>query len=266
MAKGVVIKIGNIFCTKIEDRYKVYLQYVCNDLSQLNSFVIRVFKTRYPIDSDVDLEEVVRGDVHFYSHVMLRQGVVDDILVKVGTSKNLGLDGLEKIWFANTHDSIYIQRSRTNIDVDPDKNWTIWKVNKDRKHIKVIPGELWEYFETGFVFPYRCIIERIRLGYMIGNDLIYKYQKRIPLPDVDSYTMIEEDGIKIWRHYLGEYVVQEVVEKDGNFIRLSEKEPEAEGWYLDKREFWQTNWKYYEFTTKEEFDKVWIASQEKSIK
>ena len=71
MAKGVVIKIGNIFCTKIEDRYKVYLQYVCNDLSQLNSFVIRVFKTRYPIDSDVDLEEVVRGDVHFYSHVML---------------------------------------------------------------------------------------------------------------------------------------------------------------------------------------------------
>ena len=79
MAKRVVIKIGNIFCTKIDDRYKVYFQYICDDLSQLNSFVIRVFKTRYPIDYKIDLEEVVKGEVHFYSHVMLRQGVVDDV-------------------------------------------------------------------------------------------------------------------------------------------------------------------------------------------
>ena len=260
MAKRVVIKIGNIFCTKIDDRYKVYFQYICDDLSQLNSFVIRVFKTRYPIDYKIDLEEVVKGEVHFYSHVMLRQGVVDDVWVKVGKSNNLGLDGLKKIWFATTHNSIYIQRTREIVDVDPDKNWTIWKVNEDRKHIKIIPDNMYMYLETGFVFPYSCIEERIRLGYMTGNDLIYKYQKRIPLPGVDSYTMIEEDGIKIWRHYLGEYVVQEVVEKDGVFVRLSKEKPAAYGMELDKREFWQTNWKYYNFITKEDFDKVWATS------
>ncbi|MBD5279810.1 MAG: hypothetical protein HDS35_04635 [Bacteroides sp.] len=257
MAKRIVTKIGNIFCTKIDDKWKVYFQYICNDLTDLNSSVIRVFRTRYPIDEKVNLEEVVKDEVWFYAHTMLRAGIADGVWEKVGKSSNLGLDGLDKVWFTITHDSGYDQKTRRIFDVDPDKNWIIWKVNEEMIKVGRLSKEIIPYIEDGTVFHYSSVDERIHLGYIICSDLIYKYQKRIPLPDVDSYTMIEEDGIKIWCHYLGEYVVQEVVEKDGNFIRLSEKEPEAEGWHLDKREFWQTNWKYYEFTTKEEFDKVW---------
>ena len=260
MVKRIVTKIGNIFCTKIDDKWKVYFQYICNDLTDLNSSVIRVFKTRYPIEEKVNLEEVVKGEVQFYAHVILRSGIADGVWEKVGKSSNLGLEGLNKVWFAITHKSDYDINSRRIFDVDPDKNWCIWKVNNKMIKVGKIPQDIMANLERGSVFQYNLINERIRLGYIICSNLIYKYQKRIPLPDVDSYTMIDENGVKIWRHYIGEDVVQEVVEKDGVFVRLSKEEPAAYGMELDKREFWQTNWKYYNFITKEDFDKVWVIS------
>ena len=260
MVKRIVTKIGNIFCTKIDDRWKVYFQYICNDLTDLNSSVIRIFKTRYPIEEKVNLEEVVKGEVQFYAHVILRSGIADGVWEKVGKSSNLGLEGLNKVWFAITHTTRYDQKTRTLFDVDPDKNWLIRKVNEDMVRVGILSKEIIPYIEDGTVFQYSSIDQRIRLGYERCSDLIFKHIKRIPLPDVDSYTMIDENGVKIWRHYIGEDVVQEVVEKDGVFVRLSKEEPEADGWHLDKREFWQTNWKYYNFITKEDFDKVWVIS------
>ena len=260
MVKRIVTKIGNIFCTKIDDRWKVYFQYICNDLTELNSSVIRIFITRYSIEEKVNLEDVVKGEIWFYAHTMLRDGIADGVWEKVGKSSNLGLEGLNKVWFAITHTTRYDQKTRTLFDVDPDKNWLIWKVNEEMVRVGILSKEIVPYIEDGTVFHYSSVDQRIRLGYKKANGYIYKYLKRIPLPDVDSYTMIDENGVKIWRHYIGEYVVQEVVEKDGVFVRLSKEEPAAYGMELDKREFWQTNWKYYNFITKEDFDKVWATS------
>ncbi len=257
MAKRIITRIGDIFCTKIDDKWKVYFQYICNDLTQLNSSVIRVFKKRYPIHEEVNLEEVVRDEVDFYMHTILRAGIADGVWEKVGKSNTLGLSGLENVWFICTFDTKYNERTHEIIDIDPDKNWDMWKVNQKRKFVGKLPKKVYPYVELCGIYPYQAINQRIRLGYMTGNDLIYKYKKRIPLPDVDSYTMVEEDGIKIWRHYLGEYVVQEVIEHNGKFIRLSKEHPSYDDWHLDTREFWQTNWKYYEFITKEDFEKVW---------
>ena len=56
MAKRVITKIGDVFMAIIDDTYKVYFQYITNDLEQLNSDVIRVFKKRYSKDEQPSLQ------------------------------------------------------------------------------------------------------------------------------------------------------------------------------------------------------------------
>lgn len=65
MAKRIVTRIGNVFCVDIDNEFKSYFQYVISDLSYLNSSVIRVFKTRYPIDSKPKIDQIVRDEVAF---------------------------------------------------------------------------------------------------------------------------------------------------------------------------------------------------------
>lgn len=53
----------------------MYFQYIGNDLSQLNSSMIRVFKTKYNLQDTPSLEEVVKDEVMFYAHTVLRAGI-----------------------------------------------------------------------------------------------------------------------------------------------------------------------------------------------
>lgn len=55
----VVTKIGDVFEVKLDENTKKYFQYVANDLTQLNSDVIRAFKKKYPVDESPDLKDVV---------------------------------------------------------------------------------------------------------------------------------------------------------------------------------------------------------------
>ena len=48
-------RIGDVFSVKMDNNKKKYLQYVISDLTQLNSDVIRVFKTEYPDDKNPNL-------------------------------------------------------------------------------------------------------------------------------------------------------------------------------------------------------------------
>ena len=43
MKKRVITKIGDVFCVAIDGKYKKYLQYIVNDLTQLNN----VSSTKY---------------------------------------------------------------------------------------------------------------------------------------------------------------------------------------------------------------------------
>ena len=70
--KRIVTKIGDVFCAEIDGEFKAYFQYVANDLTQLNSSVIRVFKKRYPMDYVPVIEEIVKDEVLFYAHTVLR--------------------------------------------------------------------------------------------------------------------------------------------------------------------------------------------------
>ena len=76
MAKRIVTKIGDVFCVEVDNEYKCFFQYVANDMTVLNSSVIRVFKEHYPIDYKPNLDEIVRGNVHFYAHTILRKSYI----------------------------------------------------------------------------------------------------------------------------------------------------------------------------------------------
>ena len=58
----------------------------------LNSSVIRVFKTHYPMDHKPVCDEIVKDEVEFYAHTVLRAGIVNNAWYKVGKSKDLGGD------------------------------------------------------------------------------------------------------------------------------------------------------------------------------
>lgn len=76
MTKRIVTKIGDVFCAEIDNRIKRYFQYIVNDMEQLNSSVIRVFKTHYPMEHKPVCDEVVKDEVEFYAHTVLRAGIL----------------------------------------------------------------------------------------------------------------------------------------------------------------------------------------------
>ena len=88
--KRIVTKIGDIFCVDIGDNRKRYFQYIANDICQLNSSTIRVFKTNYPLDGETNMDEIVADEVDFYTHTVLKIGIQDGLWLKVGNCKNVG--------------------------------------------------------------------------------------------------------------------------------------------------------------------------------
>lgn len=156
MAKRVVTKIGDVFCAEIENEYKCYFQYIEKDLECLNSSVIRVFKTRYPMESNPDMDDIVKDDVLFYAHTVLRAGIDFNTWYKVGKSKELGLDGLsEVLWgIAHYHKAYFKDRVPIVEEVNPLENWEIWYTNGTAVNIGVLPEKYYEKVENGGVLYY----------------------------------------------------------------------------------------------------------------
>lgn len=70
MAKRIVIRLGDIFGLECDDCYR-YFQYVADDMTMLNSRVIRVFKEKYPQDEVPELAKVAQGEIDFYAHTSI---------------------------------------------------------------------------------------------------------------------------------------------------------------------------------------------------
>ena len=249
MAKRIVTKIGNVFCTEIDGRYKYYFQYICNDISMLNSSVIRVFKTRYPLDYKPILMDIIKDEVLFYAHTILRAGIQFNIWQKVGNAMLTNADNINKVIFGFTKEHLYF--GRETITVDPLHNWTIWHVNENLTEIGMLPKEYYNSIEYGVVIPFHQIIYRIKFGYYSQTNEIWDVIKRIPHPDVDSYTRKEMDDSLLYQHFLGENVIQEIIVSGNGLANFSEGNP------LDRPKFWETNWKHKEFITEEEFNEAW---------
>lgn len=146
--------IGDVFSVKVDERHQKFFQYVINDMTMLNSSVIRVFKETYPLETPAILPNVVKGEVEFYAHTILRAGLDNGCWTLEGNCPDIGkaADIKFRIWHPD--------------DELPDVNmwrWSVWKVNQNMKRI----GRLTEKYRTidiGSVLNPWTIAARIRTG------------------------------------------------------------------------------------------------------
>jgi len=145
--------IGDVFMVKINDTSKKYFQYIINDLTQLNSDVIRVFKKVYPYDTNPVISEIVNDEIDFYAHCVTKWGVKFGYWEKVGNIHEVGqCDAL----FRSVGDS-------GNQTVKISENWWVWKINEKQRWVGKLEGEN-RKSEIGSVIPPDSVFHRIKTG------------------------------------------------------------------------------------------------------
>ncbi len=145
-------KIGDVFSVGIDNNSKKYFQYVANDLTQLNSDVIRAFKKVYPINAKHELSEIVSGEVEFFAHCVTKLGLKMKFWEKVGNIAEVG--NFQKVLFRISGDN-----PQTKIS----QNWWVWKINEEQKPVGKLEGEN-RKAEIGSVIPPDSIVHRIQTG------------------------------------------------------------------------------------------------------
>ena len=161
MAKRTVTRIGDIFSITIDGEYKVYFQYVAKDTTQLTSSVIRIFKRKYALDDNPDLEDVVLSEVNFYAHAFISWDIKENVWEKVGKSKNLG--DVENIHFRLTGDTMQVIKSY---------RWYVWKINTPFVTVGELTNETRKY-DMGWIVPPFQIVHKIKTGsYTIGDNIL----------------------------------------------------------------------------------------------
>ncbi|EKU39983.1 MULTISPECIES: hypothetical protein [Acinetobacter] len=144
-------KIGDVFVVKLDNGRKKYFQLVAFDLTQLNSDVIRVFRTEYPESIDSNLFEIIKDEVDFYAHCVTSLGIKFGFWEWAG---NLTGVGNIDVLFRSSSDS-----PKTKIS----NNWWIWKVNEPQQYVGKLEGEN-KVAEIGSVMPADSIVYRMKTG------------------------------------------------------------------------------------------------------
>ncbi|HEX4535428.1 MAG TPA: hypothetical protein VH140_00660 [Candidatus Acidoferrum sp.] len=145
-------KIGDVFSVPLEGVGNKYFQYIANDLTQLNSDVIRAFVKTYPTNSSPDLPEAVKGDVDFYAHVVIKWGIKMNLWQKVG---NVSYSERLDVLFRSSRDSG--KRIETSHD------WRIWRINEKFQNIGKLEGD-YRNAEIGIVVSPPDVVERMKTG------------------------------------------------------------------------------------------------------
>lgn len=153
----VITKKGDVFSAVINDKEKKYFQYIANDLTQLNSDVIRAFKAKHPVDKTPDISEILSDDVDFYAHCAVNLGVKMNLWTKIGKSDELG--ALDDILFRCTSD---YGHKVGDVPKNTSSKWYVWKINDtDFTRIGKLEGTYKESF-IGLVFNPLGIIELLK--------------------------------------------------------------------------------------------------------
>ena len=266
MAKRIVTKIGNVFCAEIDGKYKCFFQYIMNDITQLNSSVIRVFKRRYPMDYKPDIEEIVSDDVLFYAHTILRVGIEFGAWYKVGKSMNLGEEKCRKVLFGYTHDTIFDEAGHPHQII----HWMVWHLGEDFVRIKKLPEKYYNDFEDGSIFTFMDIIERIKYGFFTSYSDVYKYniRRRIPFQHADIYVKKGYDNYSIptYFYFHGNNLVRLVEIVDGKAICMTAEDIAVSNHKMRGVGFSDIWWSHDDFISEEEFERVWNGEKENNIK
>lgn len=152
----IITKIGDVYSANIGFNKKKYFQYIANDLTQLNSNVIRGFKKEYSIDDKPNLMEIIRDEVSFYAHCMIRLGIKMNFWEKIGNIKDIG--DFQNILFKLTNDAL---RKVGEPMITKSNNWYVWKINQPFKTIGAMT-EKYKAADIGFVINPRGIVEKLK--------------------------------------------------------------------------------------------------------
>ena len=153
----IITKIGNVFAVKLDDHGKKYFQYISNDLTQLNSSVIRVFKKVYCVTASPTLSDVIKGEVDFYAHCVLRWGIEYGYWEKVGKVADVGK---VEVLFRGTNDYGH------KLGEEPvlvSHSWYVWKVNEEFTSVGELVDE-YQKAEIGLIVSPENIVHRMRTG------------------------------------------------------------------------------------------------------
>ena len=154
--------MGDIFVVKMEDCQK-YFQYIADDMTMLNSRVIRSFTTKYPLDSTPDFKEIVKGEVEFYAHTSIKLGIKLGLWNKVGNNPDTG--STEHILFRSTKD---FGHDPGEEPVEISSRWEVWRINEEFRYVGKLQGEN-RNAEIGEVKAPAGILHRIKTGEYYGK-------------------------------------------------------------------------------------------------
>jgi hypothetical protein len=159
MAKRVVTKKGDLFSVQLDNGNKKYFQYITNDLTQLNSDVISVFKEEYPQNTIPDFNKIIRGEIDFHAHTMINIGVKQNFFSQ--EVKAYAIGDFSEIIFRDTND---YGRKQGEEPIKISDNWFVWRIG-DEKFTRVgkLEGEN-RKAEIGIVMPPFAIVDRIKMG------------------------------------------------------------------------------------------------------
>jgi hypothetical protein len=152
-----MVRLGDVFVTKLNENTKKYFQYVADDQAQLNSRVIRAFKKVYATEDTPDLREVVNGEVDFYAHVVIRWGLQMNLWNKVGNVREIGK---LKVLFRGSEDS---GRRSDEPPIEKSERWYVWRINEAVIDVGKLEGGN-QKAELGLVVTPGDIIDRMRTG------------------------------------------------------------------------------------------------------
>ena len=153
----VITKIGDVFVVKFDDGNKQYFQYIANDITQLNSDVIKVFKKIYPITENTHLSEVVKDDVIFHAHCTTSLGVKMGVWEKAGKAT---VNGKIDVLFKGTND---YGRKLGEEPVKISHNWYVWNINEEFRCVGNLEGDN-QKAEIGMVMNPLAIVHRMKTG------------------------------------------------------------------------------------------------------
>lgn len=151
-------KTGDIFSVNVTENTKKYFQYIANDLTQLNSDVIRAFKKEYSINDKPELSEIIKDEVEFYAHCVTKYGIKMKLWEKVG---NIPFNEKVDVIFRGTND-YGVKLGDEPIKIS--NNWYIWRINdKDFTKVGKLTGE-YRKSEIGVVVIPQDVVDRIKTG------------------------------------------------------------------------------------------------------
>jgi hypothetical protein len=131
------VKIGDVFSVHLEDKGTKYFQYIANDRTQLNSNVIRCFKKVYSLTTRPNLSEIVKGEVEFFAHCIIKLGLKMNLWESFGNIEDIG--NITEILFRDTNDY------GSMVGEEPVKisnKWYVWHINdKDFNRVGKLDGE-----------------------------------------------------------------------------------------------------------------------------